>query len=136
MIKSYNEFVNEQLSKNDIYPFLLKGVLDVLNNHQDDVEYMTVEKDEKNVKIVISSASDKPMRELDNDITFLILPDNFKPNVGVGMETGSYKKNTEITKFDFSKDPKLVELAKVLYKDAVSMSGYGDVTSIYFVVKY
>lgn len=136
MIKSYNEFVNEQLSKNDIYPFLLKGVLDVLNNHQDDVEYMTVEKDEKTAKIVISSASDKPIRELDNDITFFILPDNFKPNVGVGMETGSYKKNTEITKFDFSKDPKLVELAKVLYKDIVSMSGYGDVTSIYFVVKY
>lgn len=136
MIKSYNEFVNEQLSKNDIYPFLLKGVLDVLNNHQDDVEYMTVEKDEKNVKIVISSASDKPMRELNNDITFFILPDNFNPNVGVGIETGSYKKNTEITKFDFSKDPKLVELAKVLYKDVVSMSGYGDVTSIYFVVKY
>lgn len=136
MIKSYNEFVNEQLSKNDIYPFLLKGVLDVLNNHQDDVEYMTVEKDDKTAKIVISSASDKPMRELDNDITFFILPDNFKPNVGVGMETGSYKKNTEITKFDFSKDPKLVELAKVLYKDVVSMSGYGDVTSIYFVVKY
>lgn len=136
MIKSYNEFVNEQLSKNDIYPFLLKGVLDVLNNHQDDVEYMTMEKDEKTAKIVISSASDKPIRELDNDITFFILPDNFKPNVGVGMETGSYKKNTEITKFDFSKDPKLVELAKVLYKDVVSMSGYGDVTSIYFVVKY
>jgi len=136
MIKRYDEFVNEQLSKNDIYPFLLKGVLDVLNNHQDDVEYMTVEKDEKTAKIVISSASDKPIRELDNDITFFILPDNFKPNVGVGMETGSYKKNTEITKFDFSKDPKLVELAKVLYKDVVSMSGYGDVTSIYFVVKY
>lgn len=136
MIKKYDEFVNEALTKNDIYPYMLKGVLEVLNDHRDDPEYMEIKRDDTSATMTISSVNDKTLKELQNDVTFFILPDNFKPNVGVSLETGSYRRNTTIDKFQFFKTGKLSDMAKDFYKIFKSEHDFNDISSIYLVVKY
>jgi hypothetical protein len=136
MIKKYDEFVNEALTKNDIYPYMFKGVLEVLNNHREDPEYMKIKKDDGNVTMTISSVVDKPLNELQNDVTFFILPDNFKPNVGIGLETGSYKRNTGVEKFQFFRDGKISDMAKDFYNLFKNENEFNDISSIYLIVKY
>lgn len=136
MIKKYDEFVNESLTKNDIYPYMIKGVLEVLNNHKDDAEYVEVKKDDGTMTMTVSSVNDKTIKELQNDVTFFILPDTFKPNVGVSLETGTYRKNTGVDKFQFFKTGKISDMAKDFYKSCKSENEFSDISSIYLIVKY
>lgn len=135
-IKKYDEFVNESLTKNDIYPYMMKGVLEVMRDHRNDNEYVDVKKSDGEFVMTVSSIPEKTIKELNSEITMFILPDNYKPNVGVGIDSGSYKRGASVEKFQFLKTEKMVEMAKEFYRTVKEDSSFNDISAIYLVVKY
>lgn len=135
-IKKYDEFVNESLTKNDIYPYMMKGVLEVMRDHRNDNEYVDVKKSDGEFVMTVSSIPEKTIKELNSEITMFILPDNYKPNVGVGIDSGSYKRGASVEKFQFLKTEKMVEMAKEFYRLVKDEPAFNDISAIYLVVKY
>lgn len=136
MIKKYEEFVNESLTKNDIYPYIMKGVIDVFKTRRNENDYVEVKNIDGQNVITISSVPEKTIRELNSDITLFILPENYKPNVAVGIDNSAYKKGLSVEKLQFLKTEKMTEMAKEFYRMAKEDSTLGDISAIYLIVKY
>jgi hypothetical protein len=137
MVKSFEEFINEGISKSDVYPYMLKGVLDVLNTHsesQDVADYITYKIDGKVATVTVSSEPNKKISELNNDITFYILPPNQKPNIGVAIGVGGRRKDTPADKFQLYGEGKLSDFGKDIFNNVKNV--YKNMITLYLVVMY
>ena len=137
MVKRFEEFINEGISKSDVYPYMLKGVLDVLKTHSDSPDagdYITYKIDGKVATVTVSSEPNKKISELDNDVTFYVLPPNQKPNIGVAIGVGGRRKDTPADKFQLYKEGKLSDFGKEIFNSVKEV--YKNMITLYLVVMY
>jgi len=136
MIKTYSEFINEELTSNDRLKIkeLLTGMMHNIDSHGFIPEFSDVRQEEKTVYIRVSAKEDTVLSECTQDVTAMVLPSNFKPNALISLETGSYRKDTTIDKFEVVKDPAACEMCKALYDDV--KKEYGDTNMVIVSLMY
>lgn len=136
MIKTYEQFINEDVSKMDAHKYLLKGALKNIENRFADENFAKVGTTEGSTYVEVSGEDGEAMENLNTVTTYLVLPGNFKPNLLIGIESGSRKPSDIITKFQTVSDNALCELAKQLYDAAKGHQELANAGNIYFYVRH
>lgn len=139
MIKTYSEYVTEALGKLDAYRYIINAVEQNLSQHStmDADDYIKLEVTDGICYVNVSGKYNEPISACESNITFMMFPPNFKPNLLVSLENNSYKPNTSMKKFQIVDDQKLVESTKKLYKDIEdSTRGQGEYSTILITIGY
>lgn len=136
IIKTYSDFINEELTANDKNKIkqLLVGMMHNINTHGFVPEFAEVNQEDKTVYINVSAKEDALLNECTENITAMILPSNFTPNALLSLETGSYSKETTLDKFEVIKDPGTCEMCRNLYDDV--KKEYGDINMVIVSLMY
>lgn len=135
-IKTYSDFINEELTANDKHKIkqLLVGVMHNINTHGFVPEFAEVNKEDNTVYINVSAKEDALLNECTENITAMILPSDFTPNALLSLETGSYLKETTLDTFEVIKEPSTCEMCRTLYDDV--KKEYGDINMIIVSLMY
>lgn len=135
-IKTYSDFINEELAANDKNKIkqLLVGTMHNINAHGFVPEFAEVNHEDKTVYINVSAKEDALLNECTENITVMILPSNFTPNAFLSLETGSYSKETTIDKFEVIKEPSTREMCRSLYDDV--KKEYSDINMVIVSLMY
>lgn len=139
MIKKYTEFITESLGKLDAYKYIIKDAMKNVSNHKEDNEFVTYNLEDGTLYMNISGKADEGLSTCEDDITFMIFPSNFKPNLMVSLENGAHKKNTSITKYQIINDARIVDATKEFYditKDAFRQFSTESFTNIVVTIRY
>lgn len=136
-IKTYNQFITEGLGILNTHKCILHAAEQNLNRFNDDTSYTTVSVKDGACYINVSGKPNEPLSACESDITFMIMPPNYKPNLLVSLESGSNKSNTELSKFQIVNDQNLSDEAGVLYtKIKSSFSEVGKFKNIFITIGY
>lgn len=135
-IKTYSDFINEELTANDKNKIkqLLVGVMYNINTHGFVPEFAEVNLEDNTVYINVSAKEDALLNECTENITAMILPSDFTPNALLSLETGSYLKETTLDTFEVIKEPSTCEMCRNLYDDV--KKEYGDINMVIVSLMY